>query len=296
MSLRGSSSGDYAERKDHVARFEEDEMTTRRAGRDLPGADLDVRKMPGHWVLARMGKRVLRPGGIELTRRMLEALAIGREDRVVELAPGLGRTAQLTLSRQPRSYVGIERDEAAAAAVRQLLRDPNHRCHQGTADQTGLDDASATVVYGEAMLSMQTAAQKAAIVREAFRVLEPGGRYGIHELGLTPDDLPEAARAKVNEDLSGAIHVGARPLTTSEWRRVLEAEGFEVEELTTAPMHLLEPRRLVADEGLVGVLRILRNLARDPAARARVSSMRAAFRRHRELLCAVMLIARKPKT
>jgi hypothetical protein len=27
--------------------------------------------MPGHWVLARMGKRVLRPGGLELTRRLL---------------------------------------------------------------------------------------------------------------------------------------------------------------------------------------------------------------------------------
>ena len=30
-----------------------------------------LEKMPGHWVLARMGKRVLRPGGLELTRRLL---------------------------------------------------------------------------------------------------------------------------------------------------------------------------------------------------------------------------------
>jgi len=31
---------------------------------DLPGSDLDVAKMPGHWLLARLGKRVLRPGGL----------------------------------------------------------------------------------------------------------------------------------------------------------------------------------------------------------------------------------------
>lgn len=34
-------------------------------------------KMQGHWVLARAGKRVLRPGGLALTKLMLRALEIG---------------------------------------------------------------------------------------------------------------------------------------------------------------------------------------------------------------------------
>ena len=29
----------------------------------IPGNELAVDRMPGHWLLARMGKRVLRPGG-----------------------------------------------------------------------------------------------------------------------------------------------------------------------------------------------------------------------------------------
>ena len=33
-----------------------------------PGEGLKTEKMPGHWVLARLGKRVLRPGGMELTK------------------------------------------------------------------------------------------------------------------------------------------------------------------------------------------------------------------------------------
>lgn len=41
-----------------------------------PGASLNRRNMPGHWLLVRLGKRVLRPGGIELTCRMLAVLAI----------------------------------------------------------------------------------------------------------------------------------------------------------------------------------------------------------------------------
>ncbi len=44
-------------------------------------------KMPGHWLLAKMGKRVLRPGGLELTRVMLERLDIQAHDAVVEFAP-----------------------------------------------------------------------------------------------------------------------------------------------------------------------------------------------------------------
>ena len=71
-------------------------------------------KLQGHWVLARAGKRVLRPGGLELTRQMLDALAIRPLDRVVEFAPGLGVTARIVLQRHPFAYWGVERERAAA--------------------------------------------------------------------------------------------------------------------------------------------------------------------------------------
>ena len=47
--------------------------------------------MPGHWLLAKLGKRVLRPGGLALTRAMLDRLNIQTQDSVIEFAPGLGR-------------------------------------------------------------------------------------------------------------------------------------------------------------------------------------------------------------
>jgi SAM-dependent methyltransferase len=260
----------------------------------MPGAHLDAGKMPGHWLLARMGKRVLRPGGLELTRRMLDALAITPADAVVEFAPGLGVTAQLALARQPAAYTGIEREEAAAANVRRLLTDSRYRCLVGQAEATGLDDQSATVVYGEAMLTMQPAPQKTRIVREAWRVLQAGGRYGIHELCLVPDDLDAGMKERVLRDLSAVIHVGARPLTVAEWRAVLEAEGFVVQTTATAPMHLLESKRMIQDEGLARALRIVFNILRNPAARTRVLAMRRVFRQYHNQLAAVTLVAVKP--
>jgi len=67
----------------------------------------------GHWLLAKMGKRVLRPGGIDLTRRLLGSLQISSADRVVELGPGIGRTAQLVLDGGYATYTGVDPNEDA---------------------------------------------------------------------------------------------------------------------------------------------------------------------------------------
>ncbi len=250
-------------------------------------------KMPGHWLLARLGKRILRPGGLELTRRLVQALRIGPSDEVVEFAPGLGATAKLTLSHHPLRYTAVERDSAAAERVRHLLTGPDQHCEVGFAEESGLPAASATVVYGEAMLSMQLPATKDRIVAEAARLLQPGGRYGIHELCLVPDDLDEAVARVISRDLSEHIHVGVRPLGVAGWRDLLERHGFEITAEALAPMHLLEPGRILRDEGWWGAARFLVNLLRSPAARRRVREMRQVFRRHHEHLAAIMLVGRK---
>jgi SAM-dependent methyltransferase len=259
-----------------------------------PGEGLSALKMPGYSLLGRLGKRVLRPGGRELTRWMLAALDIGPRDAVVELAPGLGATARMTLARNPASYTAIERDPAAAESTRRSLNGAGREVRVGSAQDTGLPDGVATVVYGEALLTMQRPETKTEIVREAHRLLRPGGRYAIHELCLVPDGLSEGERGEITEGLARTIRVGARPLTCSEWRSLLEAEGFSVRVERTVPMRLLEPGRLLRDEGPVRALRFTLNLLRHPVALRRVWAMRREFRRRRDHLGAVALVATKP--
>ena len=255
----------------------------------VPGNDLKTEKMPGHWVLARLGKRVLRPGGMGLTRAMLKALSINTSDDVVEFAPGMGVTAKLTLNLKPKSYVAVERDRSAARIVRNYLDGKNQRCVVGDAAKTGLPDQCATVVYGEAMLTMQTEENKRAIVREAHRLLKTGGRYGIHEMCLMSDDLDEDEKRRTENALTGVVHHGVRPLSVSEWVTLLESEGFRLKSVQTAPMSLLEPGRLVRDEGIAGALRFMLNVVRDTQARRRVLEMRSVFRRYRKQLGAVAI-------
>ena len=261
----------------------------------MPGVNRKTQTAPGHWVLAQLGKKVLRPGGKALTQKMLAGLKITQTDDVVEFAPGLGFTAQLCLAEQPKSYTAIEQNEQAAAIVRAWLTEPTQTCQVGNAQATGLDDAQASVVYGEAMLTMQSAPQKSAIVSEAARILRPEGRYAIHELCITPDTIAPDNKRTIQKEVTEAIQHSAKPLTPSEWNALLEHAGFEVEYQAVAPMHLLEPRRILDDEGIKGLLTIVKNVLTRPAARKRVMKMRKIFRKHGNHLSAITLVARKRK-
>lgn len=258
-----------------------------------PSSEFRAERAPGHWVLARLGKKVLRPGGLGLTKQLLDALAISMSDHVVEFAPGLGITAKMTISKSPRSYIAIERDETAARIVRDRLVGTGYECRVGRAEQSGLHTGAATVAYGEAMLTMQSAPSKVRIVDEAARVIAEGGRYGIHEIAIRPDSIDDALKDEIRRELTEAVHHSVMPLSISEWRALLETSGFRVHSVRTAPMHLLEPRRLVADEGLAGAIRFGWNLARDSASRSRVLRMRTIFRRYADHLCAVAIVAHR---
>lgn len=258
------------------------------------------RHLQGHWILARLGKRVLRPGGRKLTSWMVD-MANPTGKRVVELAPGLGLTAMEILERRPESYVGVDEDAEAVSTTSEVisttaptLANQSSRTSvlQATADKTGLEDQSADLVVGEAMLTMQGERGKSAIISEAWRLLAPGGRYAIHELALTPDDFPADAADELRKTLAKSIKVNARPLTVAEWTSLMESHGFKVIAARTAPMGLLDPKQMLADEG-PRVAKIALNLLRDSEARSRVLEMRRTFAQHKEHLAAVSLICEK---
>ncbi|WP_019973454.1 class I SAM-dependent methyltransferase [Mycobacterium sp. 141] len=265
-------------------------MTARES---LPLAGRSDADLPGHWLLARLGKRVLRPGGLELTRRLLAAARVTGAD-VVELGPGLGRTAADIVALAPRSYVGVDDTAATAETVRGVVAAIGGTVVVADAATTGLPDASADVVVGEAMLTMQGDKAKRAIVAEAFRVLRPGGRYAIHELGLTPDTLAQQTKDEIRREMAAAIKVNARPLTAAEWAELLTDAGFEIVTVDHAPMALLQPARMVADEGVAGALRIVGRLIVHRAARHRVIGMRKTFHRYRHSLTAIAVVGVVP--
>jgi SAM-dependent methyltransferase len=251
-------------------------------------------RMQGHWLLAKLGKRILRPGGRALTAKLLEQAKPSGDDDIVELGPGVGATAEVLLRANPRSYRGVDPNPEGRDAVKNILK-KHPRADYVVADarETGLEDASADLVVGEAMLTIQDDAGKNAIVAEAARLLRPGGRYAIHEMAWLPDHTDEE-RETARRELSRVIKVGARPLTLEGWKELLATHGLEAEWHDRAPLHLLEPRRIVSDEGLWGALRFWNNARRLPGASDRLKAMRQGFQLQGKLMGGIVILARKP--
>lgn len=258
----------------------------------------EEQRLQGHWLLAKMGKTVLRPGGLEMTTTLLDKSALKAGETVVEFGPGVGKTAKLLLRAKPAKYVGVDPNPEGSEALENVLSSfPQVTTEKVVADakSTGLPDACADMVIGEAMLTMMSDADKQATMNEAARLLAPGGRYVIHEMGLKPADIdPEISKA-LKKEISRTIKVGARPLTMEEWKRLLVNAGLEVEFTHQNAMHLLEPKRIIADEGAAGAAKIIKNMISNPAGRKRVLAMRGIFRKYADHLCAVGIIATKPR-
>ena len=246
-------------------------------------------------MLAKLGKKVLRPGGKKLTNWMIDN-ANPTNKRVVEFAPGLGITAAEILDRNPKTYTGVDQDPDAATATtlstKQARLGIPTEVINGVASDTGLPAGSADLVVGEAMLTMQGEKGKAAIVSEANRILATGGRYAIHELLLTPNNVDQTVADNLRKALATTIKVNARPLTATEWSELLESNGFKVLSIKVAPMGLLQPKQMIEDEG-PRVLKIMFNLARNPQARKRVLAMRKVFSENAQNLGAISIIAEK---
>ncbi len=257
--------------------------------------DRDEAHLQGHWLLAKLGKKVLRPGGRKLTNWMIDN-ANPTNKRVVEFAPGLGITAAEILDRNPKTYTGVDQDPDAATATtlstKQARLGIPTEVINGMASDTGLPTGSADLVVGEAMLTMQGEKGKTAIVSEANRILAAGGRYAIHELLLTPNNVDQTVADNLRKALATTIKVNARPLTATEWSELLENNGFKVLSIKVAPMGLLQPKQMVEDEG-PRVLKIMFNLARNPQARKRVLAMRKVFSENAQNLGAISIIAEK---
>ena len=236
---------------------------------------------------------MLRPGGVAVSERLLDGLAIGSSDTVVELAPGLGATAEQVLARGPFSYLGVDREYAIVCQSNARLARDGVLFVQGDAGDTGLPGETATVLFGEAVLTMQTEASRQEMAQEAWRVLRRQGRYGIHELCVWPDGLAHSCRRVIELELTQALQQDIRLLTSDDWRELVESAGFSVKSMLTSEMRMLEPASLIRDEGLTGAMRFAMNLACSPATLRRVHAIRTVLHRRRNHLRAIACICEK---
>jgi ubiquinone/menaquinone biosynthesis C-methylase UbiE len=137
-------------------------------------------------------------------------------DKALEFAPGLGFNVSIALKNNQKNYTGVELNEEVAQILRKNIHGEDRKIIIGNASKSTLPNSLSDKVYGEVMLTMQADHKKSEIIKEASRILKKGGLYGIHKLGLTPNELEKTTTAKIQRELAEEIKVNARPLTETE--------------------------------------------------------------------------------
>jgi SAM-dependent methyltransferase len=148
---------------------------------------------------------------------------------VLDLGSGGGLDVLLSARRvAPNGHAyGVDMtDEMLALANRNRDRAgvANATFLKGTIERVPLPDAAVDVVISNCVINL--AEDKGEVIREAFRVLRPGGRLAVSDMvQLRP--LPHAVKA----DLDARAGCVAGTIPVDEYRRLLVEAGFESPEI-----------------------------------------------------------------
>lgn len=168
-------------------------------------------------VLSRVTGGQLRPGGVDLTERMLTLADLPAQAHILDLGCGTGSTVDSLLEVGFRA-VGLDRSELLLQTGKMSAPALPVLC--GWSKSLPLVSGQFDAILAECSLS--TMSDLDAVLAECWRVLRPGGRLSVSDLYVrNPEGLP-ALRAL-------PFSCGMREaLTQAELTAQLRAHGFEI--------------------------------------------------------------------
>ena len=117
--------------------------------------------------------------------------------------------------------------------------------------------------------------------------LQPGGKFLSHELRVN-DREDEIHRA-----LATAIRVNSLPLSATNWIAACETAGLKVLNHQIGTMGLLNPARIIQDEGFRDAIKFCWNVLTRPQLRGRLLTMRRVFKQYERELGYIILRAER---
>jgi arsenite methyltransferase len=107
---------------------------------------------------------------------------------------------------------------------------------KGEIEQIPLPDNSVDVIISNCVINLSS--DKDAVLREAFRVLKPGGRFAVSDVVTRGEVLPE-----IRQSIMLWVGCVAGALDENEYRRKLVAAGFEQVDLEPTRVYKVDDAR-----------------------------------------------------
>ncbi len=183
---------------------------------------------------ARYAESPVHAGGPDLDA-LLEAAALAGRERVLDLGCGVGHTA-LAVSERAAEVVGVDLTAPMLEVARELARGRgarNVRFVRADVEQLPFGDGAFDVVTSRFSAHHYPSPAKALL--EAARALAPGGIFLLIDT-VAPEEPALDTFLNAIERVRDPSHV--RDHRVSEWRAMLEANGFDAELVASWPLQL----------------------------------------------------------
>ena len=212
--------------------------------------------------------------------RLAEKLGIGPDTRVIDIACGKGTTSAYLANRFGCEVVGIDisddlLDEAKAIAARKGLEDKLD-FRVGDALDLPFADGEFDVAISQAMLILVGDKQKA--IREAMRVMRPGGRSGWLELSWKKQP-PAEFMHEVSDVICAYCMTNVE--TFENWEKVFSWAGVENLEVEKHSQDM-SMGQMFSDEGLYNSIRVMSKYAGNSRVRKRMKTLNEFINSHQE--------------
>jgi arsenite methyltransferase len=157
-------------------------------------------------------------------------------ETVLDLGSGAGADALISAGRVGSGgrVIGLDMTDEMLTLARRNAAEAgvgNVEFRKGYIEDLPLEDGSVDVVISNCVINLS--ANKARVLREAARVLRPGGRLAVSDI-VADEDMPEHVRADL-EQWTGCV---AGAMTRAEFEQALADAGFaEIEIRETHRVH-----------------------------------------------------------
>ena len=185
------------------------------------------------WVQTILGDS-FHPGGVELTKRLIDSLNIKEGDSVLDVACGMGTTSLLIDEQFDTQVTGVDFSEHNVQRAQEIAssKDASVEFKIGDAAELPIEDASIDSLICECAVS--TFADQPAALNDFYRVLKSGGSLAISDMVLNGELSPKM------QTLLAPWTCLASAKTAAGYQRLLLDAGFVVTSYSDESQALLD--------------------------------------------------------
>ena len=223
-----------------------------------------------------LGLSTLHPGGLGASGALAALCGMQPGLSVLDIACGKGTSSRFFTDKFGCKVTGIDIDEDYVQCARMLSKKKSAlgsrlQFINANAENLPFADNAFDIAIFQSVLVLMDHADKA--MKEAARVIKPGGRLGILEFTWLEQPSQEILEEAL--DICGHCYYFTRA-NPGDWQALIRDSGLELKE---AKMYKLETPK-IGDEGISTVLKVLWKITTNSALRNRFSKNNAFFLRN----------------